>query len=313
MSISGNISKRFLVIFIAAVSVTLSARHITAEMIDRVVASVGDEIITLSDLMEASQHQPDIELDRLLEDLIDEKLIEIQARKQGVEVAEGEIDVALQRYIAQAGIDEKEFEKVLAKEGLTMEQYRDKIRAELMKVKFVQNNIQGEVEVTEDEVLNYYRRHPEQFRSAEKIRIAHIYLPHPLEADEAEKERVRQLAEEIRAAATNGEEFSTLAKKHSKSSTAPAGGDLGWLDPKDLIPSFSQAVSRMKVGSVSETFEMGGGVHVLFLHERNPGGVLPFDTVKEQIRQYLYSKKIADELDRLLYELKQEISVERML
>ncbi len=305
---------RSLVIVVISAIFVLPAVHAEgAELIDRVVAVVGGEIVALSELQEMSQRVPDVPLEKLLETLIEEKLVEIQAQRLGVEVSDNEVETAVQRQIAQMGVGTDEFEKLLEREGLTMEKYRARIRAELRKVKFVKSSIGGDVDVSEDEILNYYRRHPDEFRAQEEIHLARIFLPFPMGADAQERERVRELAGTIRAEVTKGRDFAELAKKYSKSSNAGGGGDLGWVNPKELVPAFKKAVAGLEAGKVTKVIELARGCNLLFIVDRKSADILPFEDVKEKIRQYLYSKKIAEELNKLISELKLKIPIERML
>jgi len=300
-------------VFLCALFVSPVVYAQETELIDRIVAVVGGEVITLSELKKSSKLARDAPLEKMLDKLIDEKLIEIAAREQGVEITDDEVKAAVERHIAQMGLGPDKFKELLKQEGLTMEQYREKIRAELMKVKFVKNNVRSEVKVSEEDVLNYYRRNPDQFRTTEQIRLAHIFLPFPMEADSQEREKVKKLAEKIRALTAGGKDFGSLAKKYSKSSSAPAGGDLGWVGPKDLVPAFKEAITGLEAGKVSKVIELRAGCHLLFVTERKSSGVLPFDNIKEKVERYLFNKKLAEELDKVLSKLKKEIPIEKML
>jgi len=300
-------------VLISAILVSAPGYAGERELVDRVAAVVGGEVITLSEVNEIAASAPDMPAEKVLETLIDEKLIEIEARKKGVEATDSEVEAAIERHIEEMGISKNEFEALLQKEGLSMKEYREKIRSDLIKVKFVKSNIQGDVTVTDDEALNYYRRHQENFRAGEEIHLAHIFLPFPMEADEEERAQVRALAQKVRAKAMAGEDFTALVKTYSKSGDASAGGDLGWVVPKDLVPAFAEAVKDLKSGQVSEVVELEGGCHLLFAIDRKTAEFMPFEDVKEKIQQYLYSVKIAEQLDKLVSELKQEIPIERLL
>jgi len=299
---------------IVAVFLIVSASNAgERRVVDRVVAVVAGEVITLSELTDYSRLVPDLPLDQVLEKVIEEKLIEIEARRQGIEVTEVEIDAAIETQVAKLGVEMGDFEEILKQEGLTLEKYREKLRAELTKVKYMKGHLRGEVEVTEEETLNYYRRHPEQFRGEAMVHIARIFLPVPLEADARERRKVNELANEIISRVAAGEEFAKLAKKYSRGSNAPNGGDLGWMRPDGLIPAFKTAVASMEVGDVSGVIELRNGLNLLYMVEKKSAGVTPFEDVKEKIYQILYSQKVGEEINKIVSNLKLEVPIERML
>lgn len=303
----------FWAVLICAIFISAPGYADGRELVDRVVAVVGGEVITLSEVNEIAANAPDMPAEKVLETLIDEKLIEIEARKKGVEATDSEVEAAIERHIEEMGVSKNEFEALLQQGGLSMDEYRKKVRNDLIKVKFVKSNIQGDVTVTDEDALNYYRRHQEDFRAGEEIHLEHIFLPFPMEADEEQRAQVRALAQKVRAKAMAGEDFTALAKTYSKGGDASSGGDLGWVVPKDLVPAFAEAVKDLKSGQVSEVVELEGGCHLLFAVDRKTAEFMPFEDVKEKIQQYLYSVKIAEQLDKLVSDLKQEIPIERLL
>lgn len=283
------------------------------ELVDRVVAVVGGDVITLSELEEAAAVSPDAPRDKLLEQLIEEKLIEMKAREQGVSVSDSEVEAAMERHMAQMDVSREKFEQMIAQKGVSVKEYKERIRTELMKVKFVKGNIQGEIEVGEEEMLNFYRRHPERFRSERELRLARIFLPFPEGASDKKREEIISLAREIRSRAQTGESFEKLARKYSKGSNASEGGALGWVKPDYLIPEFKAALSNLSAGEVSELIILDNGCHLFYVKDKREAQPLPFDEVKERIYQELYSRKIGEELDRLVSEMKQQVPIERKL
>jgi len=283
------------------------------ELLDRVVAVVGGEVITLSELREASATSPDVPSDKLLEQLIEEKLIEIKAREMGVSISDDEVEAAMERHMAQMGISREQFEQMIAQRGVSVDRYKEIIRTELMKVKFVKGNIQGEIDISEEEMLNYYRRHPEKFRSKPEIELARIFLPFPQGASPAKREEVVSLAREIRNRAKAGESFEKLAREYSKGPNASQGGSLGWVNPDYLMPEFRDAISGLPVKEVSEVIILDNGCHLLYVKDKREAKALPFEEVRERVRQELYSRKIGEELDKLVSEMKQQVPIERKL
>ncbi len=283
------------------------------ELVDRVVAVVGGEVITLSELEEAAAASPEAPRDKLLEQLIEEKLIEMKAREQGVSVSDSEVEAAMERHIAQMDVSKENFEQMIAQKGISVEEYRNRIRTELMKVKFVKGNVQGEIEISEEEMLNFYRRHPEEFKSTQEVRLARIFLPFTETASAQKREKVVERARNIKSRVQAGESFEKLAREYSKGSNASEGGSLGWVNPDYLRPDFKNAVSNLPPGGVSEVIILDNGCHLLYAKDKREARVKPFEEVRGRIQQQLYSRKIGEELDKLVGEMKQQVPIERKL
>lgn len=297
----------------AWLGLTVPARADELEPVDRVAAVVGAEIITMTELGDASKMMPNVPLEDILERLIEEKLFEIEARRQGIEISDGEVDAAVETHVAKFDITVKEFEDMLKEEGMSMEQFREKIRNELKKIKFVKSFIRGDVEVSEEEMINFYRRHPDEFRGEETVHIARIFLPFSLEADEVEIQKVMDLANDIISKVKAGQSFADLARQYSNASNAAEGGDLDWVSTEGLMPAYKTAIDNLQPGNVSDIIELENGCHIIYLYERKSAEMISYEAVKEQIYQVVYSQKIAEEIDRIITKLKQEIPIERKL
>ena len=307
-----------IVIFASAVFMTLTA-FVRAEVVDRVVAVVGGEVITLRELDEFSEQFPDTPREKALELLIEDTLIGQEAKKQGITVTDSEVESSVQSRIAQLNVSEEEFKKMLQDQGLTMEQFKDKVRQRLMKFKFVEHQIRGQIEVSDEEILNYYRLHPEQFRAGEQIHLAHIFLPFPLANDPEQQEKVRKLAAELRDRIVRGEDFVEIAKKYSQLRRMTQEGkeevvwDIGWLKEDDMDSKLRAATAALAPGSVSMAFETDKGLHILKVMERKGAEIMPLAQVKQNIYDRVYDQKIQEELYKILQDIKDRTPIERKL
>jgi peptidyl-prolyl cis-trans isomerase SurA len=279
-----------------------------AELIDRIVAVVGGEVITYRELESFTDQFPQMSKEEALEMMIDDMLIEQEAKRQGINVTDVELESAFQTRLAQLGVTEEKFREMLAQQGMTVEQFRELLRGKLVKMRFVKMEIRGEIEVSEEEMLNYYRVHSEEFQKSPEVHLALIIIPIPNNADAQQIEQVRKLANEIYERARAGEDFNELIASYSK-----GGGDIGWVAEDEMNENFAKAIRGLKAGEVSEPFETERGLNILKVVEVRSAQAIPYEEAKEEIFEKLYDIKIQEHLDRLVARIKERTPIERKL
>lgn len=296
-------------VFYAAILIVAAFRiNARAELVDRIVAVVGGEIITLSELKQFNAQSPDLEQEKVLELLIEDLLIEQEARRQGITISDAEVEASLQSQMAQLGVSEEEFGEMMKSEGVTIVQLKERIRSKLIKFKFVQQQIRGGIDLSEEEMLNFYKKNPDLFRAAAKAHLGHIFLPFPMSRNETQMGKARALAADLHKRISEGEDFGELSEQYSK-----GGGDLGWLRPDEMMPSFARAIKGLEAEEVSEPFETDQGVHLLKVIEFKESEVMSFEDVRDRIYAYLYDQRIQEELFRLVRDIKERTPIERKL
>src|SRR5215813_11377269 len=211
-----------------------------AEVIDRIVATVDGEPITLYELRSFSNFAgqrgsfmpPDAMKnlsDRdLLDVLIMNKLVDKEVESQGLRAKDGDIDNYIERIKAQGQMNDEQFAAALAKQGMTMEGYRRQVAKDIERALLVNREIGAHVNVTPQDVERYYKAHAGDFSQPEQVRVRHIFLPLSSAASAEEGRQVGQQIEDIRKRALAGEDFATLADTYSQGSRPGEGGDLGY-------------------------------------------------------------------------------------
>ena len=133
------------------------------EVIDRIVAVVNDDLITLSDLNRYISSIPpgtaEIDRDRVLNDLVEQMILEQEAAKLGITVSDPEIDMSIENIRTKAGMSHELMEEMLKKENLTKEQFRKQWRLQIISGKLVNSIVKGRVAVTDDEIENLYKEY----------------------------------------------------------------------------------------------------------------------------------------------------------
>ncbi len=301
----------------------------STEILDRVVATVNDGTITLSDLEEAvelfehqmrqANQQPGSVQDRralerrVLEDLIDKNLIEGFAKKTGIEVAEDEVDRAIQEVLARAHITEDELREALMEDGLRYDEYRAQIRDQIMKAKMVQREIRARVNITEAQIEGYYLDHPEEFRAEEGVVLLHILFPLPNPPSPEELQAALEEASRVREEILQGTPFQEAARRYSKDASAAQGGWLGFFRKGSLSPEMESGIQGLQEGEVSEPVLTALGVHLLMVQERTSGDLRPLEKVQESIREKLFEEAAERQFEDWRKELRKNAHIEVFL
>ena len=195
----------------------------------------------------------------LLKGLVQQSQWEQAGAKMGVTVSDKEVDTRLEALKQQyfKGDDEK-FQAQLDKDGLTVEQIRDQLRARMLSDKIYKSVI-DKVKVTDAEIKAYYDNHKAQYMQPESREVRHIVV------------KKKALADELYAKLKNGADFEALAKKYTEDTTSkPDGGKLTAYKGKTAAP-FDKFVFAAKVGELSHPIKTEFGWHVIeVLSETKP-------------------------------------------
>jgi peptidyl-prolyl cis-trans isomerase SurA len=310
--------KKYVLSFAASLAIVLSySLPITANgsvIVDRVVAVVNNEIITLSDLQrEETLKKVDAKDERpLLEDMIDRKLQMAAAKGAGMDVTDKELTEAVTDIMKRNSLDSKQFEAALAKEGLTLEQYKTELREQMTLSRMFNKYVRSGVAVDEAEVRAYYERNIKSYSLPEEIRVRQIFFRVPENATPSETALIKEKATAASARAKKGESFVALVKELSEGETAALGGDLGFLQRDQAIPEIEEAARTLKPGEIAGPLHCAGGFQIIKLEEiRTP--VKPFEKVKDEITKMLYELKVENTYRTWLQTLRSESNIENRL
>jgi peptidyl-prolyl cis-trans isomerase SurA len=284
-------------------------------VVDRVVAVVNNEIITLSDLQrEESSKKIDVKKDErlLLEDMIDRKLQMAAAKRAGMDVTDKELADAVADIMKKNSLNSGQFEAALAKEGLTLEQYKAELREQMTLSRMFNKFVRSSLAVDEAESRAYYERNTKSYSLPEEVRVRQIFFRVPEKATPSEKALIKEKAMVALTRAKKGENFVSLTKELSDSETAATGGDLGFMQRDQAIPEIEEASRTLKPGEIAGPIDCAGGFHIIRLEEvRTP--VKPFEKVKNEITKMLYEQKTENTYRTWLQTLRSYSHIENRL
>jgi peptidyl-prolyl cis-trans isomerase SurA len=208
------------------------------------------------------------ELERLrmqvLRNLMDETLQIQEARAQDMAVSDDEVDQSYARIAQQNfGQDPKAMDGYLLKIGSSPASLKRQIRGELAWQRLLRRNVTPYVNVSEDEVREEIKRQ-EEARGTEEYRVGEIFLS----ANSENREAVAQNALKIVDQLQKGASFVGYARQFSEASTAPVGGDLGWVRAGVLPPELDTVVKTLQPGQMAGPIEVRGGFSIVVLIDK---------------------------------------------
>lgn len=252
------------------------------EVVDRIVAVVGDEVILGSELASQIQWQvfqteqqprTQAELEKLqkevIEEMVSDRLFLIAAKQDtSIQLREEEIDAALNERVASVANNFPSHDAFLAAieaEGMTLRDLRRKFRSEvqnqLLKQRFIQRKL-WEVNISRHEVEQFYRQFQDSLPSQpEAVKLAHILLS--VAPSSQVEDSVRARAEELRRRIMEGADFATISAQHSSMGAGAGGGDLGFVSRGDVVDEFARAAFNLQVGDISGIVRTQYGFHII--------------------------------------------------
>lgn len=270
---------------LALVAAPVHAQQAEPELVDRVVAVVGDSVILASELDEQIERlrasgqpvpmDPD-ELDAMKREQLDamvNELVMIQAaERDSITVAdadvEAQVDATVQEQIRRFG-SQATFEEALSQEGLTLEQYRT-IVAQSTRRAGIQQQFVASLErdrtpppVSDADVREFFEdRRAELGRRPATIEFRQVVVtPQPSDSAMAQ---ARAKAQDILQQLDDGEDFATLARRYSDdTATRQRGGELGWFRRGRFVPRFERVAFSLRPGQHSGIVETSFGLHII--------------------------------------------------
>ena len=171
--------------------------------------------------------------------------------------------------------------------------YLDTEKMSLSYVELDLNQISSEVQVDEDELLAIYEQNVDSYISQETRQTRHILLSVTGDNDDEQKAKAEQLVSELR----DGAEFSELAQANSEDpGSANNGGDLGVVERGMMVEEFEAETFRLDEGVISDPIKSQFGYHIIEVTKINESGQQSFDDVRFDIEQLERERLAEDEL-----------------
>jgi len=290
-------------------------------IIDRIVAVVNDEIITLYDLnqtlkpyeqnIQALGYPPEKERETLfklradlLNKMIDETLSDQQIKKNNIQVSAQEVDKTIERIKEGRSYTDEELRAGLAEQGLTIEEYRENLTKQLLRGKLVNREVRSKIVITGAEIEKYYNDHIEKYAGETKYHLWNIFIQFSRMADESLKQFAYEKMETVLRQLKQGRSFESLAAEKPDSPDSPGGADLGLYRIDELSPQLQSVVKNMKEGEYSAILNMAGGYQIIYVQEVLAADPKSLSDVKAEIEDILYNQAVDSRYNTWLSELR---------
>ncbi len=284
-----------------------------AVVVDRVVAVVNGEIITMSDLQREMAKRTEIKDERvMLDDMIDRKLQMEEAKKTGLDVTDKELADAIADIMKRNRMNQQQFDAALEKEGLTFEQYRTEFREQMTISRLFNKFVRTGLTVDDAEVRDFYEKNHDQYALPEETRIRMLVVEVPANASAAQVASARDRAAGLLNRLRAGENFITLIRENSSGPTAAQDGDLGFLQLSHALPELAEAAKGLKPGDYAGPVRSEDGFEIIRIEEVRRQ-VKPFDKVKDEIAKTLFDQKLENAYRAWLQTLRTGSHIENRL
>lgn len=310
-----------------AVALILTATAASGEVVEAIIARVGDRIITRSQyldrladgLQEIERTTPPAQADQrkqqyrdaLFNEMLAELLIKDRADRLGLTVTAQEVQESVTRLKSQYNIETDEaFAESLRSSGLTRSDMEARLRDTLLTNKVFSRELRSRGEISDRELRQRYDREKEAYRLPERARVREIIVILPPGGDVAERTRAMAEAEEAATRARAGEPFEALVTEYSDAPSKEQGGVIGLVAKGELLPSLDQAVFAAPAGTIAGPVQTESGYHVMLVEERVPSEIPSFDAVKERLRQEAGEETFQRDYEAYIERLRNEAFVQ---
>jgi parvulin-like peptidyl-prolyl isomerase len=219
--------------------------------------------------------------------LVQRAQFEQKARELDIEVSDKDVDQRLKQLIKQYfGGSKKKYEKQLKQQGLSEDQVREDVRAQLIQER-IYNKVTKDVTVTAKDVEASYKKNKSQYVQPATRDVRHILV------------KKKTLADQLYGQLTSGGNFAALAKKYSQDPSSKSQGGKLTVSKGQTVPPFDRAAFSMRTRAISKPIKTQYGWHII----QPLGGVkkqkttpLPQvrDAIKQQLLQERKQKKMND-------------------
>lgn len=269
---------------------------------------------------------------RVINQLIIQEILDQEAKARNIKVTNKDVNESIKKIMDKMG-GREQLTNILKQNGLSVAEFKKDVKNQV-KMQKLANSV-GKIKITEKDCKKFYDGNIDKFKHAEQVRASHILieanpyliqqeltsdpkkkieekeLKSAVEKVMAEKKaEADKLAKELQA---DKSKFAAYAKKYSQdTNSAKQGGDLGFFAKDRMVQEFADAAFALKPDTVSDVVKTQFGYHIIFVTDRREAGVMPYEKVKSDIKDYLQSEQQIKALDELTQAAKKKSKIEFM-
>ena len=280
---------------------------LAAEVCNRVVAVVNNDVITLyelnirikemtgsapEELMQKNETMFRDAQRKILELLIDEKIAQAKIKELGIKVADRQVDNFLEKMKRDNQWTQEDLVAGLEKEGLSYEKYRERVRRDIERAQLIEYEVRSKIIIRDEVIQKYYEDHRGTFGVAEKVQLAGIFLMRKNMKSEEEMRELYKKAQDISAKLKAGADFSQMAANFSEGPGANQGGDLGQFTVDHLEAGLKSVVEALPEGGISDPLVRPNGIQIIKVVKKQTGKIRSLEEMREAIYGILYQEEV---------------------
>jgi parvulin-like peptidyl-prolyl isomerase len=230
--------------------------------------------------------------------LIDSILLLEEAKKSNIIVSDDEMNKYVEG-VKSSYKSEDEFNNALKTIGDTIDDFKIKIKDNMILRKYLTMEFYSKVQIQDNEMEKFYSENEDFFYSQEKLNASHILF----------NKEDKEAAEKIREELANGKNFADMAKIYSQCPSKEKGGELGLFTQGQMVPEFEKAAFALNPGEISKLVETQFGYHIIKLNSRQDPYKLNYEDVKETIKKQMVEKEVNENLKVKINELREHADI----
>jgi peptidyl-prolyl cis-trans isomerase SurA len=298
-----------------------------AELVDRVVAVVNNDIILLSDLNQitatigASLEQQGYSLSQknqilkeqrsqILEQLIYDKLTDQQVKQYKINIGDDEVDATIERIRNLNRLSADDLRRRLELEGVAWDDYRKQIKEKMLRARLVNREVKSKIVITDEDIQSYYDAHKNEYGVHTKYELRHILIKFPPTADSDAKKDALARINHIHDALQKGESFEELARKYSEAPSAERNGSLGVFDFAILSDTIKQALGGLEAKQFTHVVDTEQGYQIFFVESLIQSGGRTIEEVRSEIHEKLFADVVDRKFNEWIKELRQRSHIQ---
>jgi len=296
--------KSCLTLMFAAFMIFSAPLQASAKILDRLVAIVNNDIITLHELntkiremtgldpsdMRNQDEQKYLETrQKVLDILIDDRIASQKASELGITITSKEVDSAIERMKRRNGITHEELLAGLKERNLSYESYRKKMEQNLERARLINLEVNSKIVVRDEKIEAYYKANQKKFTSPEEVHLAAIFLKRTNPDDSGD---LLKKAQDLIDKVGKGADFQEIAKKYSEGPGAKDGGDLGFFKTSQLDEKLSEIAKALPPGGVSKPIVREAGIQIIKVLAKRKAGLRPLKEARDSIYDALYQEEV---------------------
>jgi peptidyl-prolyl cis-trans isomerase SurA len=274
-----------------------------ARPVDKIVAIVNSQIISMSDvekfrkklnagglvddaLMRLNDSSSLLkDRNALLNHLVDEKLIDSEVKRRGMEVTIERVEQEIRNIAKGNNISRSQLQDALKAKGVSISQYQDFIKTSLERQGLIEKEVTSKIRISDEDISTYYlAKKGTGGAQIFEYTLAHIVFSPKTGGDDGALKRAQAVEEKLKA----GQSFDKLAEQFSEDPNFTKGGLLGTFKAGEMLKEFEVAVKKMSPGEVSPVLKTSNGFHLIKIVKRTLISDPKLDEQREDIRRQLY-------------------------